>query len=249
MLNLCKSFARCRGPCRNQKVDRSFLEKVVLNSRCIVFVHNRSTPAPIITVYSATSTFLRVLAMNSNNPAIGALILVPIVIAASAAFIAIKASEFCKRAGRSIKNFWNNNYPWSSTKQSDRKRKIRRSNLRSSQLYADSWIDLESIDSREGYSRFINQEPSRRGKSFSEGDKAEAYGDTAQRIWHPSRSARLAWSFANPRSPSHNHFESSNVVKPSPTARRPERLSLEDADRLAGRTRAREVRRREPTDL
>lgn len=187
--------------------------------------------------------------MNSNNSAIGALILVPIVIAASVAFIAIKASEFLKRAGRSIKNFWNNNYPWSNTNQSVRRRKLRRSNLRSSQLYADSWIDLESVDSREGFSTFINQQPSRRGKSFSEGDKEEAFGDTTKRIWHPSRSARLAWSFANPRSPSRNHFESSSVVKPSPTARRPERLSAEDAALLAGHARARGVHRRASTDL
>lgn len=187
--------------------------------------------------------------MNSNNPAIGALILVPIVIAASAAFIAIKASEFCKRAGRSIKNFWNDTYPWSSTNQSSRKRKLRRSNLRSSQLYADSWIDLESIDDRENYSRFINQDSSCRTKSFSEGEKDGAYGDTVQRIWHPSRSARLAWSFANPRSPSHSLFESSSVVKPSPTARRQGRLSAEDAGLLVGRTRARGVRRRESTGL
>lgn len=186
---------------------------------------------------------------SSNNSAIGALILVPIVIAASAAFIAIQASEFCKRAGRNIKNFWNNSYPWSNTNQTIRRRKVRRSNLRSSQLYADSWLDLESIDSRQGYSTFINQESLRRGKSFSEGDKDEAFGDTTKRIWHPSRSARLAWSFANPRSPSRNLFESSSVVRPSPTARRPERLSAEDAALLAGRARVRGVRRRESTDL
>ncbi|KAG4429880.1 hypothetical protein IFR05_014637 [Cadophora sp. M221] len=89
---------------------------------------------------------------SSNNSAIGALILVPIVIAASAAFIAIQASEFFKRAGRNIKNFWNNSCPWSNNNQTIRRRKVRRSNLRSSQLYADSWIDLESIDSRQGYS-------------------------------------------------------------------------------------------------
>ncbi|KAL2060923.1 hypothetical protein VTL71DRAFT_8975 [Oculimacula yallundae] len=180
--------------------------------------------------------------MNSNNHAIGALILVPIVIAASAAFIAIYASEFCKRAGRSIKNFWNKSYPWSGIKKSTRRRKLRRSNLPSSQLYADSWVDLESIDSREGYSTFINQKSFSRHRSLSEGDKDDAFGDTAKKIWHPSRSARLAWSFANPRSPSRNLFASSSVAKPSPIARRPERLSAEDAALLAGHARKRQGR-------
>ncbi|CZT43501.1 uncharacterized protein RSE6_03550 [Rhynchosporium secalis] len=191
---------------------------------------------------STKFTLLRLLDMNSNNHAVGALVLVPIVIAASAAFIAIYASEFCKRAGRYIKNSWNKNYPWSEINQSTRRRKLRKSNIRSSQLYADSWADLESIDSREGYSNFIDQKPSSHRRSFAEKDKDDAFGDTAKKIWHPSRSARLAWSFANPRSPSRNLFESSSVARPSPTARRPERLSAEDAALLAGHARKRQGR-------
>ncbi|EKD18649.1 uncharacterized protein L3040_002075 [Drepanopeziza brunnea f. sp. 'multigermtubi'] len=109
--------------------------------------------------------------MSSSNSAIGALILVPIVIAVSAAFIAIKFSHVCKRLGRHLKNFWNESVPWSDTSKANRRRKLRRSNLRSTQLYADSWIDLESIDSREDYSTFVNQTRPP-GRRFDEEDMA-----------------------------------------------------------------------------
>ncbi|KAI9054922.1 hypothetical protein LZ554_002065 [Drepanopeziza brunnea f. sp. 'monogermtubi'] len=108
---------------------------------------------------------------SSSNSAIGALILVPIVIAVSAAFIAIKFSQACKRLGRHIKNFWNESVPWSDTNKAIRRRKLRRSNLRSTQLYADSWVDLESIDSRQDYSTFINQ-TRLPGRRFDEEDMA-----------------------------------------------------------------------------
>lgn len=186
----------------------------------------------------------QLLAMSNGHSAIGALIIVPIFIAASAAFIAIKLPQFCARLGRNIKNVWNKCFPWSSTHQDRRTRKLRRSNLPSSQLYADSWVDLESIDSREDYSTFINQ-PSSPRKSLSESDqhKIEA-GDSAKRIWHPTRTDRLAWSFT---ARNRNPFGLSSVAKPSPTARRPERLSAEDAARVAAPARARGVHRRAST--
>jgi hypothetical protein len=52
---------------------------------------------------------------------------------------------------------------------------------------------------------------------LSEGDE-RALLDTPKRIWHPTRSDRLMWSFANPKSPNHSHFELSNVARPSPVS-------------------------------
>ncbi|OWP05566.1 hypothetical protein B2J93_7910 [Marssonina coronariae] len=191
--------------------------------------------------------------MSTSNSAVGALVIVPIVIAISVAFIAINFSQCCKRTGRSIKNIWNESCPWSNKNVANRRRKLRRSNLRSSQLYADSWLDLESIDSRQGYSKSNDQSPQQKTTFPSGGDKDEILGgdNTAKRVWHPSRNARLAWSFANPnlgetengKSASRSHFGLSNVVRPSPTARRPERLSDEDAAHLMGATRKRHGRR------
>ncbi|PBP27187.1 hypothetical protein BUE80_DR001829 [Diplocarpon rosae] len=120
--------------------------------------------------------------MSSSNSAIGALVIVPIVIAISVAFIAIKFSQCCKRTGRSIQNLWNKSFPWSATNVDNRRRKIRRSNLRSSQLYADSWLDLESIDSRQGYSEFNNQAPQREGKPQSEGEGMASVKERATRV-------------------------------------------------------------------
>lgn len=168
---------------------------------------------------------------SDTSPAIGALILVPIVIAASAAFIAIKTSELSHRAGRLCSKLWDNYYPWSQEQKTRRRRKLRRSNLRSSQLYADSWCDLESIDEDPRYTAFNGQD--RRSKSSSEGDKDDLAGDTPRRIWHPARSARLMWSFTNPRSLSPLRLELSNVAKPLRAACRPERLSSEDAAHTA----------------
>lgn len=188
--------------------------------------------------------------MNSDtSPAIGALILVPIVIAASAAFIAIKASEFSHRAGRYCSRLWSEHYPWSHTRKTHRRRKLRRSNLRSTQLYADSWCDLESIDDDPQYTPFIGQE--QRSRSNSEGEQGDVAVEveTPKQIWHPTRYARLKWSFSSPRSLSPLHLELSNVAKPSRAARHPERLSAEDANGLAVRPlRAREVHQWEPTD-
>lgn len=188
--------------------------------------------------------------MNSDtSPAIGALVLVPIVIAASAAFIAIKTSESAYRLGQYCSKFWNSHSPWSKTQKTRKRRKLRRSNLPSSQTYADSWSDLESNDDDPRYTSFIGQE--RRTKSYSDGDKEDTIEqvDTSRQIWHPSRSARLVWSFSNPRSLSPLRLELSNVVKPLQAARRPERLSDEDANHLAAHpSRAREAHRWEPTD-
>jgi hypothetical protein len=155
----------------------------------------------------------------SSNSAIGALIIVPIVIAASAAYIALKTHSVFQTIARTLCRIWEEKFPWSHRKAIER-RKQKRSDLSSTQVFADSWCDLESLHSpfkvsERSYSTFIGQSPSHR--SLSEGDE-RALLETPKRIWHPTRSDRLMWSFANPKSPNHNHFELSNVARPSPVS-------------------------------
>lgn len=158
-----------------------------------------------------------ILAMSSSNPAIGALILVPIVIAASAAFIALKAAGFFKAAHSWWRDFWAR----SGIKDINLKprRKLRRSNLSSRSVYGDSWLELDSVDSRQDIhiSTFINQSPKRKRFSSSSGDKSKDIL-TPEEVWHPSRNTRLLWSFTNPRSKNPNPFGSSNAVRPLPPA-------------------------------
>jgi len=181
--------------------------------------------------------------MSSNSLAIGALILVPIIIAASAAYIALKFADASKRIGRYCRRFWDKYNPWSRCNKTLR----RRSDLSSNPYHADSWADLESVNSDRGYNTFIGQSPRHKSvNSLSEGG-GRSYDDSSGEIWHPTRSTRLMWSFTNPRSPNRRRSESSNVARPSPTARRAERLSADDAVLLASPMRAWE-RRQEATD-
>jgi hypothetical protein len=140
--------------------------------------------------------------MTSNPGAVGALILVPIAIAGSVAFIAIKTTHFWDKASRRCKTL----FTWrqsSGTKQ-------RRSNFSSSQAYVDSWCDLESIYSRKE-ENLIGLSPAKANLN---------------RIWHPHRSSRLTWSFGDsPKLRNPNHSESSkSVLTPLPVVVRPERL-------------------------
>jgi hypothetical protein len=153
----------------------------------------------------------------SSNTAIGALIIVPILIAASAAYIALKTHSGCQHIVSYCRQVWDEKSPWFRPRTIQR-RKQKRSDLASSQIFADSWCDLESLNSisnsPRGYSTFIGQSPRRR--SLGEGDERATFFDSPRRIWHPTRSARLMWSFTNPRLPSRSLFELSNVVRPSP---------------------------------
>jgi hypothetical protein len=182
----------------------------------------------------------KVLAMNHDIPTVAALILVPIAIAASAAFIALKASHFSKTFARAL----NRKFPRTTSQR--RRRKLRRSNLTSSQTYADSWVDLESNAGDEPLrDTFINQSPIRRYQYTS---SETACGiDTSG--WHPNRNDRLTWSFVNPTSPIHHRSESSSVARPLPVVQRPDRLSEEDVDSLSLQTRVEEVRQRPSIDL
>ena len=182
--------------------------------------------------------------MSSSNPPIGALIIVPIVIAASAAFVALKTqhgfqtiSQFCRRT-------WNRKN-WIFRRAPSRRRKLKRSDVTST-AYADSWPDLESTRSSasiDPFSTFIGQSPVH--KSCSEGDLHSEFRHTPtpSQVWHPDRSNRLQWSFTNQPSRSPRRFESSSVAKPSPVAHRLERLSTEDAQPLVHPTRVRGAHR------
>ncbi len=139
--------------------------------------------------------------MNSNPGAVGALILVPIAIAGSVAFIAIKTTDICHKAVRLCRAL----FPCSRRQ----RRKRHRSDLPISQVYADSWCDLESTLSREG-NNIIQPSPT---------------NGSLSRVWHPHRLNRLTWSFGkNPESRNQNHLESSKTLqRPLPAIARPER--------------------------
>ena len=170
-----------------------------------------------------------------GGQAVAALIVIPIIIAASAPFILLKFPDFFRQVGRFFKKLWNEYWPGSNRDQNRRRRRLRRSNLPTYQLYADSWADLQSTGSEEELSnlggRTLVGQQTRR--SLSEGDQPEEIEPTPSRIWHPTRSSRLQWSFTDPRSQSPNRSGSSSVVRPSRAAQRPERLSAEDAALLA----------------
>lgn len=157
--------------------------------------------------------------MSSGSSAIGALIIVPIFIAVSAAYIALKTHSFFQSLARHCCQIWKEKSLW-SRRRAIQSRKQKLSDLASSQGFADSWCDLESLHStyhtpNQGYSTFIGQS-SGRSRSYSEGDERSIYYDTPTRIWHPTRSSRLMWSFANPKSQDRDLFELSSVARPSP---------------------------------
>jgi hypothetical protein len=180
--------------------------------------------------------------MSNNPPASAALILVPIAIVASAAYIAIKTSEFTKRTVHFLRGFC---IQWSPANivrnRVYRKYKQRCSDL-SSQNYGDSWCDLESV--REEpliISNYNIQSSFNSRKNIGESGQNSEFQNETTRIWHPTRDSRLTWSFMNPESLPPNLFELSNVVKPLPDARRLGRHTADDADLQVARRRAEEV--------
>jgi hypothetical protein len=146
--------------------------------------------------------------MTNNAAVVGALILVPIVIAASIAFIAIKTTHLWYKARKSCQKFFN----WDQVEPI----KHRRSDLSASRADADSWCDLESTI------------------SWGEENQAQItpVRETSRRIWHPHRSSRLTWSFGeSPVSRGPNHSESSRSVQtPLPVVARPERRQRPEED-------------------
>ena len=184
--------------------------------------------------------------MSSTTTAIGALVLVPIAIAASAAYIAIKTTEGYKRLSRYCSHIWRRS-PLNQT-ESRRRRKLHGSDVSSNQAYADSWIDLESVRSGHEIRTFINQSPSRRYASNSNSKGKSDESDTVRRVWHPPRNNRLMWSFADPKSPSPGRSGLSSVARPLPVVHRPERSSTDDGTIQVALTRTWEARPLGQTD-
>lgn len=188
-------------------------------------------------------TITWILAMSNTSrtsPAVYGLVLIPIVIAASAAFVAIQSTQIGKDILRRCSNLWQ---VWSPSHKQDRRRKHKRSDISSSQVFADSWCDLESIHSGQAATKFIGQSS----------PKAHGYTrnspDTPTRVWHPQRSNRLTWSFTHPQSRSPHLFELSSVAKPLPVVQRPEKSSeIEVEASLNPPTKVREARRWVQTD-
>lgn len=178
---------------------------------------------------------------NNTNPAIGALILVPIIIAVSAAFIAIKASDYSRALTGFVCKSWHTHRPWSEIEQSQKRHRPKRLNSHSSQSYAKSWCDLEvkSSEHETKYDSFIGQGLNR--GSIIEGKRGKPY-DSRFKKWHPNPASHLAWTFVNFASQHPSHFESSNVARPSATALRPGRLSVEVEDSQAHQIRENGVR-------
>lgn len=177
--------------------------------------------------------------MSNSNSTIGALVLIPIVIAFGAAFLALKTAGLFSYIYKYINPRWHRLKRWCTWNDEERVRKIRKTNLRTSRTYGDSWDDLESVrSSPDPYSRFIGQSPRKSKSSGVRTLKVQSSGSwdkddipgpqpVTPQIWHPSRSTRLAWSFTNPRSPNPSRFELSSVVRRSPAFRYQEKSEIE----------------------
>jgi hypothetical protein len=143
---------------------------------------------------------------GASTGTIGALILVPVVIAIGATAIAIKTTDIWPRT----KEFF---CGVCSSLHCQRLRKKKRASDLSDE---DSWCDIESLSER----RVLTPElPSR---------------DSPSRIWHPRRSSRLTWSFMTPKTSSQRLYESpklSDVQLPAPILAPPvTRLQSQEED-------------------
>jgi hypothetical protein len=175
-----------------------------------------SDPAPQLSSSHHNNYFLVSLHVNiaqflamPTSYAIGALILIPIIIAGSAAYIALQTVGFFKGIHRRCSRLWQGTiFHHNSINNREPRRKLRRSNLSSSQL--SSWHALGSLDDLE-----LGTSPRRNYTATS--TKSDL--DLSEEVWHPTRSTRMRWSFSNPRSSSHNRSGSSNAPRPLPAAR------------------------------
>lgn len=135
---------------------------------------------------------------NSSQGAVGALILIPVVIAGAAALVAIKATGYWDSIGipcRKIFCFLRRN-------NKNKKRNRSDEGHSTAQSYPDSLGDLESIYPASETHPLRDCSPSK---------------DTPAKGWHPSRPSRLSWSFGPAlKLPNQNHYELSSVQRPSP---------------------------------
>jgi hypothetical protein len=152
--------------------------------------------------------------MNAYPGLVGALILVPIAIAGGIAFIAVKIPDIWRK----ITTFFQ---AWSLCSRPKR-RKINRSDLSTSQAYPDSWSDLES--SRSLDHNLLAQE----AREFP--GRSSLLRDPPSKIWHPSRSSRLVWSFGEDKRSQNLHpcESSKGVQRPLPVALHPEKASSQN---------------------
>jgi hypothetical protein len=139
--------------------------------------------------YILVSRHTSILAMPRNNTsAINALVLVPIAIIILAIFLALKLSHLIKYVRRLSKTVWDNQN-WQS-------RRLRQSNIPSSQLHVRDWLDLESGAWSEAafeLDTFIEQPR----KAYRHSDikcPLDGTPDTLCRRWRRARSARPVWS-------------------------------------------------------
>lgn len=162
---------------------------------------------------------------NSSPGAIGALILIPVLIAGAAVIIAIKASGFWVV----IVEAWHINSRGFKRKNKGRNRSDEETHT--SKSYPDS-LDLESIYP-------ASETHPLRDRSPSKGTPAKG--------WHPSRPSRLMWSFGSDSAlRSQSPCELSSVQKPSPCVAPPEKSQSQEedpADRLMPLGHPQKVRR------
>lgn len=161
---------------------------------------------------------------NNTSSAVGVLILIPIAIAGSAAFIAIKTTDFWKATIRRVQDT-SPSLQWFSRQRRDRNRSDQ------SASYADSFFDLESVAShRSQYENWADHTRLLKSSPRSATQYSRAPQTFSKETWHPRRQDRLQWSFANSQSLSPSHFAFSNVLIPSRTHPRPERSQSQDEE-------------------
>lgn len=135
---------------------------------------------------------------------VGALVFVPIIIAASAAFVAVKTTDIFKST---IDRWqaWNPSLPGLKHKKA--------CITTPPQGYGDSFCDLESAG---------GAEDTVIGQATDIGNAVP----TPAKIWHPHRSHRLTWAFSGPPPPQsqdRSHYGLSSVRRPSAVAQIPTR--------------------------
>lgn len=150
-------------------------------------------------------------APNKNTYIIAALILVPIAILFLATFVAIKTTSIFSSSRRN----WAAFPPvtaWARSLYRPRRLKHHKSSDALQLQQTDSFYDLESVNSPSA-SRF------KKGGVKAQAHDLESDRGTPSKLWHPSRSTRLNWSFgrnSKKGSKYHGPYESSNALVPTP---------------------------------
>lgn len=158
--------------------------------------------------------------MSSNNPTIGVLLLVTIVISVSVAFVALK-----------VVAFYNSTVTYYRQQHSSRqrrgtnprqvRRKYRHSGPSSAKAHSNTWVDLEKCDIEYHRSAFIGSyigaDEASSNKSFNRSDLSEK----PQQVWYPTHISQVTWNSLKPQQQNLNHYGSSNMEIPSAVAQFP----------------------------